>query len=362
MKNTMSLRAPGKDAAVKAPFPAWRAKIGRYYFPILILSLLLVSAVSLTLGKYPVPLQKMAMFFFDRIFHTAYLSSDTSKLLKNLLIDIRLPRIMAALLIGASLSVSGASFQAMFVNPLVSPSLLGVLAGASFGASMAMVFFENWIAVQVCTFVFGFAAVLISVGMAKMYKGNTVLLLVLGGVISSALFTSLLSVVKYLADPYNQLPAITHWLMGGLALVDMRTLAVVAVPQLAAIILTALFSGYLNALSMGDEEAKALGVPVELIRMFLIFLATLMSALTVVMAGMIGWVGLIIPHIARMLVGPDNKVLIPASALIGAMYLVVVDDVSRLLFNIEIPIGITTSLVGIPFFAVVLRKTRRGWA
>jgi iron complex transport system permease protein len=195
-----------------------------------------------------------------------------------------------------------------------------------------------------------------------MYKANTVLLLVLGGVISGSLFTSLLSIIKYVADPYNQLPAITLWLMGGLSLVDMRTLTFVAMPQLGSIILTALFSGYLNALSMGDEEAKALGIPVEWVRMLLIFLATLMSALTVVMAGMIGWVGLIIPHIARILVGPDNKTLIPASALIGALYLVVVDDVSRLLFNVEIPIGITTSLVGIPFFAIILRKTRRGWA
>jgi iron complex transport system permease protein len=123
-----------------------------------------------------------------------------------------------------------------------------------------------------------------------------------------------------------------------------------------------LFSGYLNALSMGDEEARALGIPVEWIRMLLIFLATLMSALTVVLAGMVGWVGLIIPHCARMLVGPDNKTLIPASALIGAIYLIAVDDVSRMLFTVEIPIGITTSLIGIPFFAIILRKAKQGWS
>jgi iron complex transport system permease protein len=337
-------------------------KIGKAYFPILVACLIGVSAISLTLGKYPLPIRDMVLFFLNKTLHVGHLDPDRAGLLKNLLINIRLPRIIAALLIGASLSVSGASFQAMFVNPLVSPSLLGVLAGASFGAAMAMVFFKSWLAVQISTFIFGLFAVLIAVGMAKMYKGNTVLLLVLGGVISGALFTSLLSIIKYVADPYNQLPAITQWLMGGLSLVDMGTLTFVAIPQLGSIILTALFSGYLNALSMGDEEAKALGIPVEWVRMLLIFLATLMSALTVVMAGMIGWVGLIIPHIARMLVGPDNKILIPASALIGALYLVVVDDVSRLLFNVEIPIGITTSLVGIPFFAIILRKTRRGWA
>ncbi|HBA54757.1 MAG TPA: ABC transporter permease, partial [Syntrophorhabdus aromaticivorans] len=262
---------------------------------------------------------------------------------------------------GASLSVSGAAFQAMFVNPLVSPGLLGVLAGASFGAALGMVFSKTWLAVQACSFLFGFAAVLIAVGIAKMHKGNTILLLVLGGVISGALFTSLLSIIKYIADPYNQLPAIVQWLMGGLSLVDRSTIFAVGVPQVVSIIMIILFSGYLNALSMGDEEARALGIPVEWVRMLLIFLATVMSALTVVVAGMIGWVGLIIPHVARMLVGPNNKVLIPASALIGAIYLVVVDDVSRLLFNVEIPIGITTSLIGIPFFAFILKKAKRGW-
>lgn len=337
-------------------------KKGRVYFPVLVVCLIAVSAISLTLGKYPVAIRDMVLFFLDKTLHAGHLDPGKTTLLHNLLIDIRLPRIIAALVIGASLSVSGASFQAMFVNPLVSPSLLGVLAGASFGAAMAMVFFKSWVAVQVSTFIFGFLAVLISVGMAKMYRGNTVLLLVLGGVISTALFTSLLSVIKYVADPYNQLPAITQWLMGGLSMVDVSTLTMVAIPQVASIILTVLFSGYLNALSMGDEEARALGVSVEWVRMLLIFLATVMSALTVVLAGMVGWVGLIIPHTARMLVGPDNKILIPVSALMGALYLIVVDDVCRLVFNVEIPIGIATSLVGIPFFAIVLRKTRRGWA
>lgn len=325
------------------------------------LLLLVTAIISLTLGKYPVPLQDTARYFLFRIFGVGNISPEYYQILGNLLVDIRMPRILAAILIGASLSVSGAAFQAMFVNPLVSPGLLGVLAGASFGAALGMVFSKTWLAVQACSFLFGFAAVLIAVGIAKMHKGNTILLLVLGGVISGALFTSLLSIIKYIADPYNQLPAIVQWLMGGLSLVDRSTIFAVGVPQVVSIIMIILFSGYLNALSMGDEEARALGIPVEWVRMLLIFLATVMSALTVVVAGMIGWVGLIIPHVARMLVGPNNKVLIPASALIGAIYLVVVDDVSRLLFNVEIPIGITTSLIGIPFFAFILKKAKRGW-
>jgi len=330
-------------------------------FPVLALLLVLTVAFSMTLGKYPLTLDDITGFFLLRMFGVGSIDPERCVLLGSLLIDIRLPRILAAILIGASLSVSGAAFQAMFVNPLVSPGLLGVLAGASFGAAMSMVFFDNWFAVQGFTFLFGFIAVLIAVGIAKMHKGNTILLLVLGGVISAALFTSLLSVIKYIADPFNQLPAIVQWLMGGLSLVDHKTLLAAGIPQVVSIIVMILFSGYLNALSMGDEEAQALGIPVEWIRMLLIFVATLMSALTVVLAGMIGWVGLIIPHITRMLVGPDNKILIPASALIGAIYLIVVDDISRMLFNVEIPIGITTSLVGIPFFAIILRKAKKGW-
>jgi len=331
-------------------------------FPVLSLLLVLTAAFSLTLGKYPLMMDDITGFFAFKMFGVSDLDPERCLLLGSLLIDIRLPRILAAILIGASLSVSGAAFQAMFVNPLVSPGLLGVLAGASFGAAMSMVFFDSWLAVQSFTFLFGFIAVLIAVGIARMHKGNTILLLVLGGVISAALFTSLLSIIKYIADPFNQLPAIVQWLMGGLSLVDHKTLLAAGIPQVVSIIVMILFSGYLNALSMGDEEAQALGIPVEWIRLLLIFVATLMSALTVVLAGMIGWVGLIIPHITRMLVGPDNKILIPASALIGAIYLIFVDDISRMLFNVEIPIGITTSLVGIPFFAIILRKAKKGWS
>ncbi|MEQ8151524.1 MAG: iron ABC transporter permease [Smithellaceae bacterium] len=330
-------------------------------FPVLSLILVLAVAFSMTLGKFPLTLDDITGFLLLKMFGVGYIDPERCVLLGSLLIDIRLPRILAAILIGASLSVSGAAFQAMFVNPLVSPGMLGVLAGASFGAAMSMVFFDSWFAVQCFTFLFGFIAVLIAVGIARMHKGNTILLLVLGGVISAALFTSLLSVIKYIADPFNQLPAIVQWLMGGLSLVDHKTLLAAGIPQVVSIIVMILFSGYLNALSMGDEEAQALGIPVEWIRMLLIFVATLMSALTVVLAGMIGWVGLIIPHITRMLVGPDNKILIPASALIGAIYLIFVDDISRMLFNVEIPIGITTSLVGIPFFAIILRKAKKGW-
>ncbi len=330
----------------------------------ILLGLILVCTVvvSLTMGKYPVPVRDTVCFFLNKLFNVCDMDAGRLQLLNNILIEIRMPRIVAGLVIGASLAVSGATYQAIFVNPLVSPSILGVLAGASFGAALGMITAKSWFTVQVLTFSFGFAAVMISVGIAKMYRGNSVLLLILGGVISGAFFTAMLSIMKYVADPYNQLPAITQWLMGSLSFCDKHTAFFSAVTQTTGIIIIILLSGYINALSLGDDEAQALGVPVGKIRMLLILISTVISAMTVVMAGMIGWVGLIIPHIARMLIGPDNKVLIPASALIGASYLIIVDNFSRLLFDVEIPIGIITSIIGIPFFVLILRKARKGWS
>jgi iron complex transport system permease protein len=326
----------------------------------LLLLLFVMVLVSLTLGKYPLSLAEI----FDYLATASGFGSMDGQraiIMKNILVDIRLPRILAAMLIGAALSVSGAAFQSMFINPLVSPSLLGVLSGASFGAAMGMIISNNWMMVQASTFLFGFLAVLLSVGIARLYRGDRLLMLLLGGIISGSLFTSLLSIVKYVADPYNQLPAIVFWLMGGLSMVDGVTLLVVSLPMGIGIIVILILSPYLNILSMGDEEAKSMGVNVGGIRMTLIFFATLVSALTVVMGGMIAWVGLIIPHLARMLVGPDNRLLLPVAAMIGAIYLIAVDDISRLLFSVEIPLGIVTSLVGIPFFMLVLKNARKGW-
>jgi iron complex transport system permease protein len=225
-----------------------------------------------------------------------------------------------------------------------------------------MVFSSSWPVVEISTVLFGFAAVGVAAGISRIYRSSSLIMLVLGGIISGAFFTSLVSIVKYLADPANQLPAIVYWLMGNLTMVDRHTILVVSIPSVIGIGALTFYGKQLNVLSMGEEEAKALGVNVRLIRLGVIFFATLISSLTVMVAGMIGWVGLIIPHIARMLVGPDNSMLLPASALIGAAYLVIADDISRLVFSYEIPIGIITSIVGIPFFALVLRKAGKEWS
>lgn len=335
-------------------------KAGRL-IPMTALLLIGISVFSLTLGNYPIGTGETVRFLLYKYLGAGAFQAERYDLLQNIFFEVRFPRIAAAILVGASLSVSGAAFQAMFINPLVSPGLLGVLAGASFGAALGMMVGESWLAVQAGAFVFGLAAVFGALALARVYGGNTMLMLILGGIITGSLFTALLSVIKYMADPYSQLPAIVHWLMGGLSFVDKKTVLIAAIPMGFGIVSLVLLSNYLNILSMGDDEARSLGVNVRVLRLAMISLATVISALTVVLAGMVGWVGLVIPHVVRMMTGPDNRLLIPLSAIVGASYLVIVDDLSRAFLTTEIPLGILTSLVGIPFFAVILKRARKGW-
>ncbi|AOO66420.1 FecCD family ABC transporter permease [Sulfurospirillum halorespirans] len=319
--------------------------------------------ISLALGRYEIDLSTLTQLLLWKLLNIGTAPNEVM-LLSNIVFDIRLPRILAVILVGAALSVSGGAFQAMFVNPLVSPGILGVLAGASFGAALGIMISESWFGVQLFSFAFGFVAVLVALGVAKIYgrSGSQTILLVLGGVISSSLFSALLSTVKYVADPYNKLPTIVYWLMGSFSAVDMKTLSGVAIPLIFSTIALSLMGKYLNVLSLGDEDAKALGVRVVWVRNSAILLATLLSTLTVVVAGMIGWVGLIIPHIARFLVGADNRVLLPMCALLGATFLIIVDTLCRTSMSVEIPIGIATSLIGIPIFVFALKNAKKGFA
>lgn len=322
--------------------------------------LLLITIISLLWGQYPIDLPTFMGYMEFKLFGGA--GNDTYTLLDNIILQIRLPRVLLAILIGASLAVSGAAFQAMFVNPLVSPGILGVLAGAAFGAALGMLISEQWYVVQLLAFGFGFVAVGVAVAIGGMVSNSrSTIMLVLGGVISSSLFTALLSVIKYVADPYSTLPAIVYWLMGSLTMADLHSVLLVSIPFLLSIAGMIALSKYFDLLSLGDEEAKALGVNVPMIRFLAIILATLASSLSVVMAGMIGWVGLIIPHIIRMAFGPSHRLLIPLSAVVGAIFLLLADTISRLALSVEIPIGILTSLIGIPVFIIVLKNARAAW-
>jgi len=328
-------------------------------FAFLALLLALCVAGSLLLGKYGFGAEDYARYV------TALLRGESLKdfeVMHTLLLEIRLPRILACVLIGASLAISGAAYQAMFVNPLVSPSILGVLSGAGFGAAVGMFFRLNEYLIQLSTFGFGFLAVAVALGVSALYsRSGSVIVLVLGGVISGSLFTSLLSVLKYAADPNDALPAITYFLMGSLGFASKSFIEISILPMCAGVLLLALSGKYLNALSLGEEEAKSLGVNTARVKIFIILVATFVSALSVTIAGIIGWIGLIVPHIARFIFGADNRAVLASSAMIGAIFLLFCDSFSRLIFTFEIPIGIVTSLFGIPMFIIVLRRAKRSF-
>ncbi len=326
---------------------------------LLLLAILMATTyISLHIGTISIPWSAVLVGFDAGKLGIAPEKAETFKTVVN---QIRLPRILTVILCGAALATSGAAYQSMFMNPLVSPALLGVLAGAAFGASLGMLLSNNILIAQLLAFVFGIAAVGMAVLLAHFFPGNRLIMLIMGGVISSSLFTALLSVIKFIADTQNQLPAIVYWLMGGFSAVSSSAAAMVLPFVGFGLVLLIAMSGYLNVLSMGDEEAASLGVDVKRIRMLLIIVTTLISSLTVALGGMVGWVGLMIPHIARMICGPDNRRLLPVSAFIGAIYLLIVDNICRTAFYGEIPIGIMTSLMGVPFFILVLSKTESRW-
>ncbi len=334
-----------------------RANWNGWFIPPLLAAMVLAMGI----GRYPLPLADLGDFFLASVGLTP-MEPQRYHLLHNLIVQIRLPRVLVAVLVGAALSVSGAAYQAVFRNPLVSPGLLGVLAGAGFGAALGVLISGDWWVIQLLSFVMGMVAVVVGLSVAGLFGNTSLVMLVLGGIISGALFASLLSMVKYVADPYDQLPTIVYWLMGSLAQADMNRLAWYVLPMLGGMLVLMRLGRALDALTMGDDEALSLGVPVRQVRYGVIAAATLISALTVSLVGMIGWVGLIVPHITRMLVGPGNVRLLPACAVVGGLFLLAADALSRTLTSAEIPVGIVTELLGIPVFLLVLKRARQGWS
>ncbi|WP_277961706.1 iron ABC transporter permease [Pseudomonas sp. RIT-To-2] len=325
-----------------------------------LLAVIVASLVALTIGRYPVPLSQL-MSFLGAWAGLSSLPDDQYTLLHSVVFDSRLPRVIAGALVGAGLSVSGAAYQAVFRNPLVSPGLLGVLSGCAFGAAVGIVadLHGLWIPLLACAT--GLVAVAVGVTIGNLFGMTSILMLVLGGIVANALFTSLLSITQYVADPQSQLPTIVYWLLGSLSAVDQHALAFTAPVLLLAIGVLCLLGRAIDALSLSDDEALSLGVPVRRIRYGVIVLATLISALTVSLAGMVGWVGLLVPHLARLLVGPANTRLLPVSAGLGACFLLAADALARSLGAGEVPLGVVTELLGALAFVLVLHRVRRGW-
>ena len=281
----------------------------------------------------------------------------------HVVMELRLPRIIGAVMVGAALSVSGAAYQVMFRNPMVSPAILGVSAGAAFGAAVAILWSAPSFFVHAATFLGGLCAVGITyvIGTKFCRGGNTTLAIILSGIIVSTLFTSLLSMIKYVADPYDKLPVIVYWLMGSLAAISPDSLFFPFILMGAAFIPLFLLRWRINLLSFGDEEAQTLGIPVDRLRLVVILCATLMTAAAVSLSGIIGLVGLIVPHLVRFIVGPDFCFLLPGSALMGGFFLLASDNLARTLWTMEIPLGILTSLCGVSFFLYLLVKYHHGW-
>jgi iron complex transport system permease protein len=325
-----------------------------FWLAVLAAALVVATICSLMIGRYHISLPALWQVV------TAPRSGGVASIV---LLEVRLPRILAGILLGAGLSASGAAYQGLFKNPMVSPDILGASAGAGFGAAVAILFDCNVLGIQLMSFLCGLLAVVLTCSIAGRVRrsGDPVLVLVLAGIVVGSIFAALVSLTKSIADPDNKLPAITFWLLGSLSGVGVKSLKFLLVMPLGIVPLF-LLRWRLNVLSFGEEEAATLGIDTGRMRWIVIACATFLTASAVSIAGLIGWVGLVIPHLARMFVGPNYKSLLPASLLMGATYLLLVDDLARALFSTEISLGILTSLVGGPFFLFLLLRAHKDWA
>jgi len=323
----------------------------KYFLAAALLAALVV--VAFAVGRYPVSLADMLALLTG---------APVSPTVETIVLQVRGPRIAAALLIGAALAAAGTAYQGMFRNPLVSPDILGVSTGAALGAVLGIFFSQGMLFIQLFAFAGGLAAVVLVYAVGARLRGHDPLLaLVLTGVVIGTLLGSVIALLKYLADPYNQLPAITYWLLGSLAgiapkdvLYSVAFMAMGLAPML-------LLRWRMNLLALPDDEARALGVDTRTLRALVIAAATLMTASAVAISGIIGWVGLLIPHAARLLVGPDVGRLLPLAMLLGAAFLLAVDTLCRTLATIEVPPGVLTALIGTPFFLWLFALARRSW-
>lgn len=278
----------------------------------------------------------------------------------NVLFQIRLPRIAAAVVVGAALSAAGASYQGMFRNPMASPDILGASTAAGFGAALAILLGLGYFGITLSAFVFGIGAVLLTYLVSRFSRANETLALILAGMVVSALFSAGTSFIKLVADTQEQLPAITYWLMGSLASTKQKDVLFLVIPFAAGLLPLIVLRWRINLLTVGEDEARTMGVNTGALRLTVIVCATLLTASAVAVSGMIGWVGLIVPHFCRILFGSDYRRLLPATAIFGGAFLLVTDDIARTLTTGEIPIGILTAFVGAPIFLwLILRGGAR---
>src|SRR3954471_19962054 len=335
----------------------------RGFLPGLIIAfgvLTLGLVVAFTVGRYPVTLADLADVLLSRVTGRP---STAPAAVENVVLLVRGPRVLAAVMVGAALAVAGTAFQGLFRNPLVSPDILGASSGAALGAVLGIYFSLGVIGIESLAFVGGLGAGAAVYVIGSEQQGrDPILVLVLTCVVIGALLGAGIGLVKYLADPYNQLPAMTFWLLGSLAATTASDLLPLAGPvALGTVVLVAL-RWRLNVMSLPEDEARTLGVATGPLRITIVLAATLVTSASVATSGIIGWVGLVVPHLARALVGPDFPRLVPTAALLGGGYLLFIDTLARTAAPIEIPLGILTAVIGTPFFIWLLAGMQRTWS
>lgn len=327
-------------------------------------ALMAAMLLSLVFGRFSIPLA--TVLDVARHYLTGYPLEPEQVQAGVVITAVRLPRICLAVIVGAALSVSGAAYQGLFRNPMVSPDVLGVSSGAGAGASLAILWGWPSLGIQALAFAFGLGAVTLVMFVARVVGrdgGNSILILILAGIVISALFSALGSLVKYLGASDMQLQEMVLWLLGSLARTGgWSNVLVVSIALIVAALPLYLLRWKINALSFGEEEALALGVNVGRLRLIIIICATLLTASAVSLCGLIGWVGLIIPHLSRFLVGPNHRILLPTAMLGGGLFMLIADNFARAVVRGELPIGILTAFIGAPLFIYILCRSRKDWA
>jgi iron complex transport system permease protein len=324
---------------------------------VLAVILVLVAVASLGIGRYDISFSRVIEILWAPISAPDVPITPTEA---NVVFTVRMPRILLAVLSGAGLALSGATMQGVFRNPLVGPQVMGVSSGAAFGGTLAILLNFPRYGLLGSSFAFGLSALVLVYALNGIVARRNILALVLAGVVVTGFFSALVSLVQYLADTEDKLPAMVFWLLGSFATANWDKFVLIAAPVLIGSLLLLALRWRINLLSTGDEDAWALGVKVEPLRWLILILVSVIVAAQVAISGIIGWVGLVVPHMARMLVGPDHRAMMPASLIIGALYLLIIDTVARTVTTTEIPLGILTALIGTPVFALVLKQTQRG--
>lgn len=332
----------------------WTRDDGRlhpYVYFILIFFPLACGLLGLSMGRMDIKISEIILFFKNLIG-----GGQVDPLMESLIINIRLPRVLTALIVGGGLTAAGIAFQALFSNPLATPDILGVTSAASFGAVLGIILSLGTMGIQVLAMIFGLLSILITINLVKRDE-TSMIMLVLAGIIVSSLANALASLLKYTADPMDKLPQITYWLMGSFGRTSYKNLALAGPLILISMFVIYKMRWSLNLLSLSEDEARSLGINVKRTRLIFILAATLITASSVSICGQIGWIGLIIPHLVRLMVGSNNLYTLPLGISFGAGFMVLIEALSRTVSVIELPISILTAIIGAPIFIILMRRS-----